>query len=373
MDLIKTKEKRSSEKGSSFFSYTSYIFLCFFILIFTSCESAKVIVNNLEEKEANEIIVFLAGKGIDAQKMAKESGGGGGDKIALYNIQVTETKSVVAMAFLNQAGLPRRKSQDLLGLFSAGGLVPSELEEKIRYQSGLAEQIASTIRKIDGIIDADVRLSFPKEDPLNPEATKGIVSASVFIKHQGVMDDQNAHLSTKIQRLVASSITELNYNDVTVVAYKARYSDITLKDGSVLGSQDLEYTKVWSIILAKDSLTIFRIIFFSFISFIILLGAIVVWMTWKCYPIIVKGGGVQEFFALHPYTLELLLEREKKEAQEAKEGEEKEKTEAKEGEEKGDKEAEVKEGEEEGDKEEAAEGEAEKEEDSESPENPKTE
>ena len=145
------------------------------------------------------------------------SGGGGVAKAASFDIIVPESQGVEAMALLNQVGLPRKPSQNLLNIFSNVGLVPSQMQEQIRYRAGLADQIASTIRKIDGILDAEVIISYPEEDPLNPGKFKGKITASVFVKHNGVLDDPNSHLISKIKRLVASSVTGLNYDDVTVI------------------------------------------------------------------------------------------------------------------------------------------------------------
>ena len=132
-----------------------FVVMMFFCLL-VSCGTSKVIVNDLEEKEANEIIVFLAIHGITAEKSTVEAGaGGGGDKVTLYKIGVDSTDTTKAMAILNRHGYPRKKGQNLLSLFSKGGLVPSEMEEKIRHQAGMAEELANTIRKIDGVIDFD--------------------------------------------------------------------------------------------------------------------------------------------------------------------------------------------------------------------------
>ena len=136
------------------------LFVLFFCLC--GCEANKVIVNNLEEREANEIVVFLASKGIPADKVQMTSNApGGGESAVKWSIAVPPDQSTDAMALLNQNGLPRIKGTNLLDLFAKAGLMSSEKEETIRYQAGLAEQIANMIRKIDGVIDADVQLSFP--------------------------------------------------------------------------------------------------------------------------------------------------------------------------------------------------------------------
>ena len=228
----------------------------------TSCQNQTTIVNGLDQNEANEILVFLSSKGIDANKVVSAGKTGtGASATALWDIAVNTEQVTEAMSLLNQAGLPRRRGQNLLGIFSNVGLVPSDLEQKIRYEAGLAETIASTIRKIDGVLDANVQISFPQEDPLNPGQYKGKITASVYVKHSGVLDDPNSHLISKIKRLVASSITGLDYDNVTVIPDRARYSEIQPGAG-VVGEEEKQYVNVWSIILAKDSVTKFRILFF---------------------------------------------------------------------------------------------------------------
>lgn len=282
------------------------ILACFCMPLLTSCASQKTIVNGLDEKEANEIMVFLASKNIDSTKvLSSDAGGGGGSKIVLWDIRVDGSQANEAMALLNQSGLPRRKGQSLLGIFSTGGLVPSELQEKIRYQAGLAEQIASTIRKIDGVLDAEVQISFPEVDPLHPEAeSKQKITASVYVKHSGVLDDPNSHLLTKIKRLVASSITGLDYDNVTVIADRARYGGTPSEMQGGASEEPKEYVSIWSIVLAKESMTRFRMVFFSFVIVILLLLIAFIWMGWKIAPLLNRHGGIKELFHIHPIPLE---------------------------------------------------------------------
>lgn len=292
-----------SKMTSNTILISKYIFFIFCAFVLTSCESQKTIVNGLDEREANEILVYLASKGISANKMQSAVGaGGGGAKIVLWDIVVDEKNGTEAMALLNQAGLPRKRSQNLLSIFANVGLVPSERQDKIRYEAGLAEQIASVIRKIDGILDAEVQISFPEEDPLNPGKTKGKITASVYVRHNGVLDDPNSHLITKIKRLVAASITGLDYNDVTVIGDKARGSELT---GPFIPGENEEkaYVSIWTIILAKESVTRFRVIFFTFSFLILLMSLALIWLTWKIYPLLKSRGGMKELFHLQPLKL----------------------------------------------------------------------
>lgn len=296
----------SASKNKHFLNLVYYLCLLSICLpLFTSCASTKTIVNSLDEKEANEIIVYLSGKGIDAAKVQNAGGGAGGSKIVLWDIVVDASQATEAMSLLNQIGLPRRRGQSLLNIFAAGGLVPSELQEKIRYQAGLAEQIASTIRKIDGVLDAEVQISFPEEDPLNPTGEKKQkITSSVYVKHSGVLDDPNTHLVTKIKRLVAASITGLDYDNVTVIGDRARYSGLPTGEAQGSPEQDRQFVTIWTLILAKDSVFHFRILFFSFIVVILLLILTLIWLGWKLYPILHEHGGIKELFHIHPIRLD---------------------------------------------------------------------
>ncbi|ADI37471.1 type III secretion periplasmic lipoprotein [Waddlia chondrophila 2032/99] len=301
------------------------LFIVISLSLLTGCEKRKTIVNGLDEREANEIVVFLSNEGVDAAKVkSAEGSGGGGSKIALWDISVPEEQAIEAMSMLNRAGLPKRSGQSLLGIFSNTGLVPSEMQERIRYQAGLAEQIASTIRKFDGVLDAEVQISFPEEDPLNPGQKKGEITASVYVKHSGVLDDPNTHAITKIKRLVTGAVTGLKYDNVTVIADRARFADFPIGLQRAR-DEDKEYVSVWTIIVAKESLNRFRLVFFSFTLLLLFLILAFVWISWKISPLIKENGGFSSLFSLSPMTSKKKKKEKKRENEEgAEEGSEEE-------------------------------------------------
>lgn len=286
------------------------LFLLFvpILLVLAGCENNRVIVNGVEEREANQIVVFLASRGISAQKIsAKATGVGAETGPTMWNIAVPEGMMTDAMAILNQNGLPRIKGTNLLDLFAKQGLMTSEKEEAIRYQAGLEQQIASTIRKIDGVIDADVQLSFPAETTAiggTTQAAPTKVTAAVYVKHQGIVDDPNSHLISKIKRLVAGSVTGLDINDVTVISDKSRFTDVML--GTSLEAapfQPQDYTSIWSIVLSKESVLRFRFLFTSLIIVNVALLILVLWTLWKVYPILTTQGGLRTLFKMTPLSL----------------------------------------------------------------------
>ena len=284
-----------------------FISISLFVLLFslTACASRKTIVHGVEEQDANEVVVFLSSRNILAYKtQAPAAGpGGGGGGPALWDVSVSTEQSTEAMGLLNANGLPRRRGQKLLEIFSANGLVPSEMQEKIRYQSGLAAQIANTIRKIDGIIDADVQLSFPEEDPLNPKIQKAPVTAAVFVKHNGILDNANSQLIPKIRRLVAASVQGLNYDNVTVIPVRAQLTEADSQPTEQRTPSSVEMVRVWTIPIAKDSVRKFQTIFISLISLTAILVLCTFWLLWKITPVARECGGIVRLFSFHPLEM----------------------------------------------------------------------
>ncbi len=267
------------------------VFILVALLLLASCSTNQSIVNNIDEREANEIVVFLASKGIVAQKMVTPSSNtAGANAVETYSINVDAERATEAMALLNRYGLPRIQGTNLLTLFAKSGLISSDREETIRYQAGLAEELKNTIRKIDGVIDADVQISFPDTSATpTPGTPAPKITAAVYIKHQGVMEDPNSHMEVKIKRLMAGSVNGLHFEDVSVISDRSRLADITLQpEGEMIGPKALQqtYVSIWGLVLTKGSLARFRWIFFSFI--LLLLGAFgaIGWLVYKFYPLL---------------------------------------------------------------------------------------
>lgn len=283
------------------------------LFFLTGCQQNTVIVSSVDEREANEIIVFLAGKGIPSSKIpATSSAPGAGQTGTKWSIGVPAKNATDAMAILNQNGLPRIKGTNLLDLFAKQGMMSSDQEDKIRYQAGLSEQIAGTIRQIDGVINASVQISFPNNDSSNSalpwgQNTPQKVTAAVYVKHQGVLDDPNSHLVLKIKRLVAGSVNGLDINDVTVISDRARFADVTLgQTPEVLspGNAQENYVSIWSIVMSKESASRFRTVFFFLCFFMILFALLAAWLIWKLYPILKTREGRKTLVTLTPFLKE---------------------------------------------------------------------
>ena len=203
---------------------------------------------------------------------------------------VDGSKATEAMSLLNQFGLPRKKGTSLLELFAKQGLMSSDKEETIRFQAGLAEQLKNTIRKIDGIIDADVQISFPVEEPIPGEKPPKI-TAAVYVKHQGIFENPNEHLESKIKRLVSGSISGLDYDSVAVISDRSRFTEVSLGSSKELISSKNrkgDLVSIWSIVMTKSSLGKFRGILFFLIFLVLFFGTLLGWILYHNYPSLAK-------------------------------------------------------------------------------------
>ncbi len=260
-------------------------FFALIVMVFflSSCGDSRAIVSGVDEREANIILVFLDSKGIIAIKeaMATSPGGSMGEAAALkYNIIVDRTRAIDAMALLNSNGLPHRQGPTLLDLFAKQGLMSTDKEETVRYQAGLAQQITNMILMIDGVIDASVQLSFPVAEIAGEETTKEPVTAAVFVKHQGIIDDPNSHLETKIKRLVSGSVNGLDINNVTVISDRSRFTDISASSLPDSLDKGGEYVRIWSMVMSRESAATFRFVFIMLLTISIILALLFAWLVW---------------------------------------------------------------------------------------------
>jgi type III secretion protein J len=166
----------------------------------------------------------------------------------------------------------------------------TDREENIRYQAGIEEELKNIIVKIDGILDANVQISFPTAEVI-PGAAPQKAKAAVYVKHQGVFDDPNNHLETKIKRLLAGAVENLDFEDVSVISDKSKIAAIDLKtQGEAISgkAKSKEYVSIWSIIMTQNSAGKFRFIFFSLIGLVLVFGGAIGWLVYKYYPQIQK-------------------------------------------------------------------------------------
>lgn len=194
--------------------------------------------SDLAEREANEMMAVLMGRGIACTKTPGEEG--------TWKLSVPAASFGTAVDALNTLGYPRDTYSDIGQLFTKSGLVSSPTEERIRFVYALSQELSHTLSQIDGVLTARVHIVLPNNDPFGDEVRPS--SAAVFIKHR-----QDADLDgsiVKIKELVIGSIEGLSADKVTVALFPAEDG---LDDSTAAPAAPL--SDVLSLRVAPDSVT----------------------------------------------------------------------------------------------------------------------
>lgn len=115
---------------------------------------------------------------------------------------------------LANEGLPRSSNRGFDILNEDQGLGTSNFVEQARYNRALEQELVQTIKQIQGVRDARVHLSIPKQTSFIRDSRKP--SASVIVDIAGLQAPGDTQLSG-IVHLVASSVAGLETDRVSVV------------------------------------------------------------------------------------------------------------------------------------------------------------
>ncbi|MCA9529008.1 MAG: secretion protein [Myxococcales bacterium] len=165
----------------------------------------------LAERSANDLVLALHARGIDATKVG---GGGAGD--ARFDVRVPASELGRALEVLHDANLPREPSPGLADVFAKGSLVPTATEERARYVSGLDGELERTLERIDGVLGARVHVALPdQEASLRLDTPPPRARASVLIEYRAGHEPPDV---APVRALIAGAVQNLSPGDVAVVS-----------------------------------------------------------------------------------------------------------------------------------------------------------
>ena len=241
------------------------------VLFLTVACGRTEIVHELEEREANEIVVLLdsADPPIGAQKTPDVAGSG--NKGVRFMITVPGNEANRAWKILTANNLPRRKDMGLTEVFAAGGLVPTASEEKAKWLNGIQGDLARTLKSIDGVLDARVHIVIPEDSVLRvKEEDKAMATASVWYKY-ATRDKKSPKPLTdqEVAELVANSVEKLKPEHVKVIATTVLAPAETIGEGPAGG-----FEKIMIFTLPKNEVGKFRGMMIGIVAFIVIMTLI---------------------------------------------------------------------------------------------------
>jgi len=193
---------------------TKKIFVFFpllFLFVLTGCGKVPII-HDLVESEANEILVALADRGIEAEKVEVEK-----QQKVSWGVLVAKKDTTIARKVLVENNLPRKKELGFSGICKEKGLIPTPEEEKCRKVLALKGEIINSISRIPGVIDSDVVLNIPDISEFATEtqpSKRPTASAVLRVKKT----PEGLELTEpKVQRFISNTVENLDPRDVSVV------------------------------------------------------------------------------------------------------------------------------------------------------------
>jgi type III secretion protein J len=220
-------------------------------LLLSACEAE--LYNNLDQRQANEMIATLQQRGIAAQRVPVKGG--------QYTVVVDKGRFAESIAILKEAGLPKQEFQNMGQVFKKDGLVSSPMQERAQMIFALSQELSRTVSEIDGVLSARVHLVLPENDPLRQQLVPS--SASVFIRHRSNMPVGN--LVPQVKMLVANGVAGLSYDKVSVVL-------VPVDAQKASQGQDLEMVSFFGMWMQRDNLAQAMWMFFGLLALVVLLA-----------------------------------------------------------------------------------------------------
>lgn len=173
--------------------------------------------HGLDEAQANQMVVELSRAGFAAIKEPDPN-----DE-ALWVVKVPSAERIDAWERLEHAGLPRPSRLGFGDFYPGAGLIPTSQEERVILQYATAQEVRTSLLKIDGVVDAHVHLVLPQKARVRlSNAPRAEPRASVLVRWRTLGGDAPPMSEDEVRVLVAGAVEELKPEAIEVVMTQAR-------------------------------------------------------------------------------------------------------------------------------------------------------
>jgi type III secretion protein J len=180
------------------------------LLCLAAC-SQEILLRDLSERDANEIVAVLSSSSIESKKVSDAKG-------KAFSVMVRSNEMPRAISVLRALGLPKAPRPSLNDVFRSTGFAPTPFEEKVRYLYGLAQELERTISLMEGILNTRVHVVIADQESKNSDLQRA--KASVFVSYDDRYDiDQ---FIPKIRKLVSDSIEGLTPDRIEILTIPTR-------------------------------------------------------------------------------------------------------------------------------------------------------
>jgi len=177
------------------------------LLLLTGCARMPLL-ENLDERQANEVIAVLLRHNIDAQKLNAGKGG--------YQVDVGARDLPEAIELMQRNDLPSAPRSQVATAFPADGLVSTPLGERARLISAVEQRLEESLALFDGVQSSRVHLNYDAN--LGTEGRRverrRMHVAAVVAHHPGVDEEV---LLQSVKRFLRNTFDGIEYDNVSVI------------------------------------------------------------------------------------------------------------------------------------------------------------
>ena len=183
---------------------------CSLALGLSGC-SRDILLRELTERDANEIVAVLYASSMEATKVVDPKG-------KTFSVEVLSADLPRAVAVLRALGLPKSPRTNLNEVFRATGFAPTPFEERVRFLFGQAQELERTISLMEGVLQTRVHVITP--DNANRRADLEQSKASVYVSYDDRYDIES--FVPRIRKLISDSVEGLAPTRVEILAIPSR-------------------------------------------------------------------------------------------------------------------------------------------------------
>ena len=181
------------------------------VLFLMACQES-VLLQGLDQKNANDVLVMLSKNGVKATREAVTK-----QQQTTYTLKVDSADWARARELLVVNNLPREKELGLSGICKDAGLIPTPKTEKCREMLAIKGEVINSLQSIPGVVSADVVLNIPDKQEFADENTPQQRPTASVVVQVGNWADQEVFSESKIQQFVANAVSGLDTRDVAVI------------------------------------------------------------------------------------------------------------------------------------------------------------
>ncbi|MDH5189976.1 MAG: flagellar basal-body MS-ring/collar protein FliF [Gammaproteobacteria bacterium] len=200
------------------------------VVMWAQTPNYKMLYSNLSDKDTGLVMDALEKAKIE-YSIDQSSG----------SVLVAGSKVHDARMLLAAQGLPKSAGGGFDSMDEQQGFGVSQFQEKARYHRAMEEELARTIMTLANVQTARVHLAVPKQSVFVRNRKKP--SASVVLNLYAGRNLQPGQIEA-IVNMVASSVSELDTNQVSVIDQKGRLLSKTMQDGDLsLSAGQFDYKR----------------------------------------------------------------------------------------------------------------------------------